>query len=96
MRFIQWRVQSPPPPPPVHGSTHNMLEIASFEAFDVSGVFKKVAVPAVVCIHFSKKSPRLSIPGLATVIRIHNVMEWSSGLAPHKSGCFYYIGLCRE
>ena len=45
----------------------NMLWNAPIEALDVSGTFKKVAVPPAVCI-------MLSIFGLATVIRIQNVL----------------------
>ena len=58
----------------------NMLWNVSFEALDVSRTLKKVAVamPPVVCINVYKKSAtRLSIPGLATVIRIQNVISGS-------------------
>ena len=58
----------------------------NFEALDVSGAFKKVTLPPVVCINYCKNRrphPHLSVPGLSTVILKKNVLL-GSGQRSHQ------------
>ena len=78
----------------------NALECknASFEALDVSGAFKKLAVPPVVPV---PPPPRLSDPGLSLSF-VYRMSFWGvikRVISPYnKSDCLFYcmyLGICK-